>query len=86
MQEAWHRQVLSSMKTRQRLLLPTKGSIPLKRYNFLRINSMNHPFIYLQSLDNFGFDYEKDVLEQWIFSSGINVKKFILTILEGWIA
>ena len=48
---------------RQTLRLPANGSVPLKRYNFLRINSRNQPFIYLQSLDNFKFDYEKDLIE-----------------------
>ena len=51
------------MKTRQILRLTAKGSVPLKRYNFLRINIRNQPFIYLQSSDNFGFDYEEDLIE-----------------------
>ena len=49
MQEDGHLQVLSFRKTRQILRLSAKGLVPLKRYNFLRINSRNRPIIYLQS-------------------------------------
>ena len=45
--------------------LYNKVSVSLKRHTFLRINSRNQPFIYLQSKDILGFDYEK------IFNSNI---------------
>ena len=48
MHEGCHLYKLSFMRTRQILRLPAKGSLPLKRYNFLRINSRNQPFIYTQ--------------------------------------
>ena len=43
-------------------------SVSLKRHNFLRINSRNQPFIYLQSKDILGFDYEK------IFNRILNIQ------------
>ena len=61
MQDGWHRQVLSFMQTRQILRFPAKVSVPLKRHTFLRINSRNQPFIYLQSQGIMGFDYEKNI-------------------------
>ena len=66
MQEGLHPQVLSFMKTRQILRLSAHFDtlpVPLKRYSFLRINSRNQQFIYLQSLDNFKFDNYKDLIE-----------------------
>ena len=59
MQDGWYRQVLSFMQTRQILRFPAKVSVYLKRHTFLRINSRNQPFIYLQSKYILGFDYEK---------------------------
>ena len=47
------------MQTRQILRFPSKVSVSLKRHTFLRINSRNQQFIYLQSKDILGFDYEK---------------------------
>ena len=43
-------------------------SVSLKRHNFLRINSRNQPFIYLQSKDILEFDYEK------IFNRILNIQ------------
>ena len=37
--------------------LLAKGLVFFKQYTFLRINSRNQPFIYLQSYDILGFDY-----------------------------
>ena len=42
--------------------------VSLKRHTFLRINSRNQPFIYLQSKDILAFDYEK------IFNSLLNIQ------------
>ena len=39
---------------------PAKVSVSLKRHNFLRINSRNQPFIYLESEDILEFVYEKN--------------------------
>ena len=47
------------MQTRQILRFPSKVSVSLQRHTFLRINSRNQPFIYLQSKDILGFDNEK---------------------------
>ena len=68
MQDGWHRKVLSFMQTRQILRFPTKVSVSLKRHTFLRINSRDQPFIYFQSKDILGFDYEK------IFNSILNIQ------------
>ena len=43
-------------------------SVSLKRHTFLRINSRNQPFIYLQSKDILGIDFEK------IFDSILNIQ------------
>ena len=56
------------MQTRQILRFPAKVSVSLKRHTFLRINSRNQPFIYLQSKDILVFDYEK------IFNSILNIQ------------
>ena len=68
MQGDWHRQVLSFMQTRQILRFPAKVSVSLKRHTFLRINSRNQLFIYLQSKNILGFDYKK------IFNSILNIQ------------
>ena len=47
---------------------PAKVSVSLKRHNFLRISIRNQLFIYLQSKDIFGFDYEK------IFNRILNIQ------------
>ena len=54
MQEWLYRQVLPFVKARQIVWVAHKGSVPLKLFNFLRINtcSRNQPFINLQSYDN----------------------------------
>ena len=59
MQDGLHREVLYFMQTRQILRFPANVSVSLKRHTFLPINSRNQPFIYLQSKDILGFDYEK---------------------------
>ena len=68
MQDGWHRQVLSFMQTRKILRFPAKVSVSLKRHTFLRTNSRNQSFIYLQSKDILGFDYKK------IFNSILNIQ------------
>ena len=50
------------MKTCQ-LWRIVRKKVDIFKAGFLRINSMNQPFIYLQSYDNFGFDYEKYIIE-----------------------
>ena len=55
------------MQTRKILRFPAKVSVSLKR-QVLRINSRNQPFIYLQSKDILGLDYEK------IFNSILNIQ------------
>ena len=50
------------MKTCHLWRIVRKG-VDIFKVGFLRINSMNQPFIYLQSYDILGFDYEKYVIE-----------------------
>ena len=40
---------------------PAKVPVSLKRHNFLHMNSRIQPFIYLQSKDILGLDYEKNI-------------------------
>ena len=80
MQDGWRRQVLSFMQTRQILRFPAKVSVSLKRHTFLRKNSRNQPFIYLQSNDILGLDCEKNI--NWY--TEYPARKLMWKSLFGW--
>ena len=71
------------MQTRQILRFPSKVSVSLKRNTFLRINSRNQPFIYLQSEDILGFDYENIFNSILNFQLGNQCEKVYLNAFGG---